>query len=317
MLIFITVTDCLKHESQLLRNNIDIGFQLAIALDICAIVLTLLIFPSIPFLTVMSRVNRFYSGYLPFTGWSCIPHFFVSTAMTDKRARTFTLFAGVFVILWYMLHGERVDSIGLCLLIMIKTYHESRDKKRIFIKMALVLFAVILAFIIVGMVRSGSVEFTIGDILRSIIIQPTACDVTHVFNCAVDLAKKGEYFNGITYLSYIINCVPFLHDPYSFEAKIGKYYPSAGGGLFFAEPIANLGISFACLFSAFYIYCFTRIIKKSTRYRYMVYCALCIASFRTAWYGLCYPIITILYFVPAIIICRKILVQMNIKGVQI
>ena len=34
------------------------------------------------------------------------------------------------------------------------------------------------------------------------------------------------------------------------------------------------------------------------RYAYMIYATLCISVFRIAWYGLNYPQITILYFVP-------------------
>ena len=127
-------------------------------------------------------------------------------------------------------------------------------------------------------------------------------DVTYVFNCAVDLAKNNNLFRGITYLSYVVNCVPLLKDPYSFQSCIHEYYFTAGGGHFFAEPIANFGLGFACLFSCIYIVFLVWVVRKKSRYHYMVYAAISITIFRSAWYGLNYPITTILYFAPAVLI---------------
>lgn len=74
-------------------------------------------------------------------------------------------------------------------------------------------------------------------------------------------------------------------------------------------PIANFGVGFACVFSAFYILLLVSVIRKRTRYRYMVYAAICITIFRSAWYGLNYPIITILYFAPALLVAYNLLTR--------
>lgn len=49
----------------------------------------------------------------------------------------------------------------------------------------------------------------------------------------------------------------------------------------------------------------------------MVYAALCITIFRTAWYGLNYPIIAILYFAPAILFATRLINRKKLGGYNI
>lgn len=308
--LFMALTNsaCLRNESELFKEKIDVGFDFSMVLAVLAVMITLLIFPTMPSLATFSSVGRFNSGIISFSGWSCIPYFFLSIAIINKRCTKFVVPMAFFVSIWYVFHGERVDCIGFLTLFAIKYYNDNPGKKAM-VKEIVCALTVGILFAGVGILRGGSTDVTFNDLLHGLFIQSTACDVTYVFNCAVDLAKKSISFKGITYLSYIINCVPLLSDPYSFQSYIHEYYYTAGGGHFFAEPVANFGLGFACLFSCLYIAFLVSVVSKRSRYHYMVYAALCITVFRSAWYGLNYPITTILYFAPAVLVAYNFITR--------
>lgn len=306
--LFITHSNCLRNESELFKEKLDIGYGFSIVLAVLAVVITVLIFPTMPSLLTFSTVQRFDGGILSFSGWSCIPFFFLAIAIINRKGYKYVVPMAVFVSIWYVFHGERVDCIGFLALFAIGYYNEHREKSTI-IKICISGLVIIITLVGVGFLRGGTDSINYGDLLHGVFIQSTACDVTYVFNCAVDLTKNSLSYHGITYLSYLINCIPLLEDPYSFQSYIHNDYVTAGGGLFFAEPIANFGVGFACVFSAFYILFLVSVIRKRTRYRYMVYAAICITIFRSAWYGLNYPIITILYFAPALLVAYNLLTR--------
>ena len=55
--------------------KINISKNTVNIISIMAVVITIMIFPSLPH---FDMENRFNTGILPFTGWSCIPFFFGS-----------------------------------------------------------------------------------------------------------------------------------------------------------------------------------------------------------------------------------------------
>lgn len=300
MLAFILFTRILKNEEKLFSGEIQFGEITTVVLLILALILTILIFPSFPSLSDFSVGNRFNKGIIPFTGWSIIPYFFLTVAFTNVKLKKVTLACSFLVVFWYAFHGERVEAIGFMFFIAISYL------KRIKNKLTIVLICasggvLILVFAAIGLLRTEVVGLSVFDVIRNVIILPTACDVTHVFNCAVDVWYQGKQFSGITYLSYLVNCIPYISDPYSFEVRIHDYHHTAGGGLLFAEPVANFGLWFSAVVSLVYLLFIYIITKKTSKYRYLLYSVLCIAVFRLAWYGLNYPIITMLYFAPFVL----------------
>lgn len=313
----LSISNCLENEGKLFTLNVDAGFQISVLLIIAAVGITFLMFPTIPSLGTFVLTNRFTRGILPFTGWSCMPPFFMAIAIMNERCRKCAIFVTVIIVFWYVFHGERVDCMGLLAFLAIKYYNNNRNNKNTIMKIGVIAGCVVVLFVAVGMLRTGADNLQLKKVLKGALIQSTACDVSYVFNCAVDLATKGELFHGITFLSYAVNCVPFLNAPYSFGSYIQNFYPTAGGGLFFAEPIANFGLKFAIFFSGAYILLLARLVRKTTKYRFMVYAALCITIFRTAWYGLNYPIIAILYFAPAILFATRLINRKKLGGYNI
>lgn len=201
----------------------------------------------------------------------------------------------------------RVETIGFAVLLAVRYYVVNKDRQGTGLKLAVVAAIIVPVFVAIGTLRSGSDALGVGELLRSVAIQSTACDVTYIFNCAVDLYYRGIQLGGETYLSYLVNCIPLLDDPYAFATVIERYYFTPGGGLFFAEAIANFGFLFSAVCSLVYLSLVAAVIARGGTWSYLVYSALMICVFRSAWYGLNYPITTIVYFVPFVMIVSKLL----------
>ena len=305
IIFFVMFTNCLRNEEILLKIKYHINAKASLIFVVLAVVITILIFPNWPNLSNAGEGNRFYSGIIPFAGWSIVPFFLLAASLGNTKYVKIKIASIVFVIAWYVLRGERVEALGFVLFIAVKYCFNSKNKKAI-IKVIILMIFTIPIFISIGNLRIGLVNTGPRDLLQSIIIQATACDVTYIFNCAVDLFYSGIHLHGITYLSYLVNCVPLLDDPYSFSKVIQQYYYTAGGGLFFAEPIANFGFVFTLLLVISYIVLVAYIVSHEGTYTYLVYSVFMISIFRSAWYGMNYPILTLIYFIPFAILINSI-----------
>lgn len=306
-ILFVLFTPVLEKERELLRTRFAVSDRASTLFILMAVAITLLIFPSLPNFSSFGTGNRFGSGILPFSGWSIVPFFLLSAAIGNARIRTSGVVASVFVIAWYAFHGERVETIGFIVLLAVKYYVSNEDRRGATLRIVVAAVIVIPVFVAIGSLRTGSDALDIGELLRSIAIQSTACDVTYVFNCAVDLCYRGVQLGGGTYLSYLVNCIPLLEDPFSFATLITQYYFTPGGGLFFAEAVANFGLIFSAVVSLVYLVLVAAAITRGGTWSYLVYSALMICVFRSAWYGLNYPITTIVWFVPLAMVGSRLL----------
>lgn len=306
----VRMTRFLEDEKDIYRRKIRISPNLTVILCASAIILTLLIFPSIPIGFAFNKNTRFSSGIIPLAGWSLIPYFFVSVAILSKHKKKIVYICTFFVCVWYAMHGERVDAMGMFAFIIFWMMNTKKMKLTRIITISILGILCIAVMTIIGITRGGT-ALSQDELMKSILVQHTACDVTNVFNCAVDLYKSGKSFGGITYKSYIINCIPFLTDNYSFSRKIGEVYHSAGGGLIFSESIANGGGLLLVLFCFLFFSLFRFIVKHKTKYYTMIYIVMFISAFRLAWYGLSYPLVTIIYFIPFVLLINKLLYKTN------
>lgn len=306
-MLIVLFTGVLDKERELLRIRFGVSDRASILFVTLAVIITVLIFPSLPNFSSFDSGNRFSSGILPFTGWSIVPFFLLSTAMGNAKNRITGVIASAFVIVWYAFHGERVETLGFIVLLAVKYYAGNSERRGTMLRLAAAAVIIVPVFVAIGSLRAGSVTLDFGELLHSIAIQSTACDVTYVFNCAVDLYYRGIQLDGGTYLSYLVNCVPLLKDPYAFATVIEQYYFTPGGGLFFAEAIANFGFMFSAVFSLAYLGLISAVISRGSTWSYLIYSTLVICIFRSAWYGLNYPITTVVYFVPFALIASRLL----------
>lgn len=316
LIFFIDVWKISQMEKDFYQTEFCISSNATRIYCIIAIAITVLIFPSIPGTFLLSS-NRFSSGILSFAGWSCIPFFFAAISILGGKVKK-TVFATVFfILLWYVLHGERVEAMGLIVFIVIwffNTANFSLAKKLGILGAGI---TSVLALTAIGIIRTGG-KTSFSKLLTNLLIQTTACDVTNVFNCAVDLYQKGGSYHGMTYLSYVVNCIPYVNDPYSFSRRIiADGYRSAGGGLFLAEPFANGGIVMIAIETFLFLGLFYWLVKKKSIYRTLILIELFLSVFRIAWYGLNYPIVTIVYFVPFAVVVNKLFLSRERRQISI
>lgn len=311
LIVFIDVMNIAKKEKNIYGTQFNISKNATTIYCIIAIIITFLIFPFFPTDFYFTN-SRFSGGIIPFSGWSCIPFFFVAISILGRKKRRTVYFTALFIIFWYVLHGERVEAMGLIVFIIVWLYNTVKISRQKKIEIAGIGLTSILCLTAVGIIRVGG-NMSLKQLVTNIFVQTTACDVTNVFNCAVDLYKKSGGYHGTTYLSYLINCIPYRDDQYQFSRQlISDGYRSAGGGHFLAEPYANGGILIVIIEIIILMSVLYYLIKKNSLYRTLIYVELFLAVFRIAWYGLNYMIVTILYFVPFSIFINKIL-QMKQK----
>ena len=150
----LSISNCLENEGKLFTLNVDAGFQISVLLIIAAVGITFLMFPTIPSLGAFVLTNRFTRGILPFTGWSCMPPFFMAIAIMNERCRKCAIFVTVIIVFWYVFHGERVDCMGLLAFLAIKYYNNNRNNKNTIMKIGVIAGCVVVLF-----VAAGAVEF--------------------------------------------------------------------------------------------------------------------------------------------------------------
>jgi len=159
---------------------------------------------------------------------------------------------------------------------------------RKYFKFIVVCIGVLLILIWIGLTRTkmgDSSGVSLSLLIKRLFIQSTACDVSYVFNCSVELMNTNRLAHGYTYLSYLLNLIPFIDTGMDASSFIREYYFTVGGCPFFAEIIMNFGlygvIPVLFLFFSF----FNLILHKITNYRILFFIPIVLFTFRIAWYG--------------------------------
>lgn len=305
LVFFILFTDLIKNELKLYQVNIRMTNLTAILLIFTSIVLTILMFPSFPDFKLHLAIRRSQS-LLGNYGWVLTA--LVLAGLTVDMAYKMKWLWGCYALIafWIFGHAERVECLGFIIYLVLKIINRrelttgkknindnlSLGNKHTFWKKTVIfsgLFVVFLLLIVLGIYRdvdSGNrTKFTLVGIINNLLVQATAGDVIYVFDCAVDMWKKGNLVHGITYIDWILNMIPGASAEYQVAYYIKNWYFTMGGALFFTEPMMNFGM--IGVFTSNIIFCFfySFIVKKQTMLRAMIFMPMVIEIFRTTWYG--------------------------------
>lgn len=298
--VYLTKTKILEMERKKYLYRFIFSDISIITMLVISLIVTIFIFPSIPGIRLGKQ--RFNEGILPFSGFEIIPFLFLSMTISALKKNKWIFFVYIFVIGWYIGHGERITALGFIIFLFI-IYLSKKNIKFNFlkiIKIGVLLIPIVLVFIWIGIKRTGD-EYVISiiDLIKKCVIQPTACDVVHTFNCSVEMSKENGLLYGITYLSYIYELIPGLYDPYLTENVIAKSHVTAGGTLIFNEPLINFGIIGIIIFPIVFMqFIYFLLNKKNSKYWCGVWYVIVIMVFRISWYGLNYPITSIVWILP-------------------
>ena len=288
---FLNNTKILENEKKLyLRmNNFEISSQNAIIFSILAIVFILIFYPP----TFLSNGERFYH-LLPGNFWNHFSVIALLFLLPKMKQRKIYVFPWLFVIIWCLIKSERVDAIGLVLLLVMYLWH-----KKVFHKTTILLFSFlsIILFVSIGYTRQGLNFTSFSDFLFKLLNQSTSADLAYIFDISIDYPKNFGFLLGKTYQTYLYDAIN-LSSYYNASSMLQNLYGHPGGIFLLSEPYMNFGVFGVVIYSIienlFYMFLFSRKSKISIIY-YLFYLT---SVFRYCWYGIEYLETGTIYLIP-------------------
>lgn len=233
---------------------------------------------------------------------SATPYLVLNTLLlVTLKKRDFIWWGQLFLSLFLLANGERVDSLLIVIFMFIMKIEKINTEITQRLKLYIGCIFFFFFLIIIGFTRNNH-SFTIDVLLKAIYSQQTVADVVQIY-----LSGVSYFFDYGSNTNVLYNLfggiIPGKTSGVTSEFYYGKilnnYMPNAGGGLFMTEGMLLAGwlgtIVYFYIYAHIFIYLFNH--KKDT------YKALFILFFimqcRLFWYGLIYsykPILLIVVF---------------------
>lgn len=298
------LTDVLKLEKKIYRIKVLDNIKIAYLYTTISFIFTVLAYPTIPTLSSLLLRDQ---GFISSSFIVPISMVLLATTIDYIEDSLFLKLMLIINLLWILLHGDRVIVFGFVIFLILKyinNFKTSDNKTIINIKKTFVVLSIIILITFLGIriqySRIGTlINFSNYKLIKNIIIQGTAADVTHGFNCATDMWKNGNKLGGYTYLYYLSNLLPKANIEYNPAYILMVRYNTLGGGLFFTEPMMNGGIMACYLYSLVFICILVGLFSKSSQYRGFLIIPFFILIFRFAWYASLAGLVKMfLYYIP-------------------
>lgn len=314
VLFFCWFTKIIQREKRYYITDCNLNRITAIVFIICALLLIILVFPSMPTLTYASGSRARNEN----VSYGLVMIALVLLGICLDSCKNHKWFYGVysFAIIWIFGHGERVELLGLLSYIALRYLNRidyssiknsiKKHKKR------LVYTGVILAVIfaaIVGFKRNDSGStITIKYFLTNLFIQGTAGDTVYDFNCSADMWHTGEGLYGITYIDYLLQLIPGASTSYTPAEILFKEYNTMGGSLFFGEAMMNFGIVGVIIFNVIFMAFFNSFLNSTKHIKGWMWIPVVIEVFRICWYGIDGWILAAFIEVPILYFCSRLVI---------
>ncbi len=285
-------TSFLSYESNSMNKKYVISNPLIYIFCFIAIAATIIYLPRFSFMTGLNNETRF-NHLLPGNAWNYVAIVAILFTTLSRKLSVVQIVTYLFVIFWFFLNYERVDMLGLALLLFLRYYRyilevpiikRIKYKKTIFVS----LVSILLIFLFASTHIRERREFDILDIAKDFFVQSTSCDIMHVFNTSFEYVDNIGMAHGETYMNYIYKVIPGIENDLDYSRVLNNYIPNPGGGYFLSEPYMNFGYVGIFIFSIIFIGCAYFMVRKSYAYTYLMYACLTAAIFRVMWYGLIY-----------------------------
>lgn len=295
-----------KEKEMLSYDKFNPGKNFSILCSAIAILSILIAFPSIPFVFVAN--NRF-NGLLPGNAWNHLSIVALLFMLPNITKYKFVLVTYGFVFFWFLSHYERVDVLGVIVVLgfiyLAKNHNKKNELKKI-VKIAVVGLAAFVMLSFLGESRMGS-SLTFSNIFKKLVTQNTASDVGYMYDLAIRYVNEHSLLNGITYIRYFLKFIPGVDLSYLESTNIlAQYYAVPGGSFILNEPLMNFGLMGVVIIPNLLISMIYMVLRKKSNLRYMIYIFLLATPFRYLWYGIEYIETGIVIFIPIIYILYKI-----------
>ena len=312
--LWISCSKVLINEKELLNENFMVGKLSTYFCCLIAIITALIAFPGMPFND--NYVSNRFVGLLQGNAWNHVSIVCLLFVLPNFKSRHLVKLTYIFVIFWFVSHYERVDVIGLLFFCFI--YFLARKRKiklKTYVKFGTILLLCVFIMVYMGEKRAGN-EKSIGiqDILKKTLVQNTAADIGYVFNSSIDFYKNNDLLMGKSYITYIIELLPFTDSSVRIGHILGEQYNTPGGEFILSEPLMNFGIVGVIGFQIVEYSIYTLILSKKSKYRFFLYSFLMMTVFRTTWYGWIYVEKAVVYFIPIIYVITKYLDKFEENG---
>lgn len=290
-LYFVWFTKLIEKEMSIYRIGHELSAHSAYLLMAVAVLLVILLFPSIPTFRINISIRRTqgitrYYGFLLLS--LCLAALTIDTSYKHKPL----VLGYIFIVFWVFGHAERVEVLGFLVYYFIKLLNKYRNHEKKTINTGMKKIAVFaiaggigLIGTWIGLTRISGGRVTLFDIINKLIIQGTCSDVLYVLDCTIDMWKHGNLLYGYTYLDYFLQLVPMATTKYQAPIVIKDYYFTMGGCFFFAESMMNFGMIGALISNIEFFAVMRLLLDKSSKLKTFVWIPIVIEIFRTAWYG--------------------------------
>lgn len=298
LVLFTYFSSFLDYEKGIYEKDIKIDNISANICALLAVVMAYIAFPSFNF--TFDNTNRF-NALLPGHFWNHFSVILLIFSVGNLKKSRLVRICYCVVIMWFLLHSERVDILGLILFLLIR--YCSKKKYQFSLKtmsiVSCVCIAIFLLFIYIGNIRAGE-QFVVSTsgFMQSFFTQSTASDLGHVFNGTLEYVDQKGLLYGETYITYLQGIIPMLEQPLRAGHIIESYYHTAGGELILTEPYLNFGFLGIVIIIPIYVCMVLKIIRKNSMYNRIVFYFLTVAAIRYLWYGLTYIETGIIYLIP-------------------
>ncbi|MCI8362659.1 MAG: hypothetical protein HFJ41_06025 [Clostridia bacterium] len=305
-------SNILEKEKELLKLRPKTSKVFSNICSIIAIIFAIVAIPSLPFKSFGETVR--FNHLLPGDAWNHLVIISLIFAYPNLKESKMVKFSYIFCILWFLAHYERVDIIGIIILIVILSICNIKNKISIkqIMKYGLILITVLLVLVFIGEARVNNKSNI--NFIRKILIQNTASDLGYIYNVSVEYAKNEKLLKGKTYLAYVVEAIPLIPSQQRIERFLEKQYNTPGGSYLLSEPLVNFGIIGVIIFSLLEFFIINLILNMKSSYRFYVYCFIIVAIFRICWYGVIYVEIGLLYFIPLLFLMKHIIETKIIKN---
>ena len=303
LLFIVFYTDFLSYEKQVLNKKYTISKVLTNIFCLIAIAATIIYLPRFSLISGINGETRF-EHLLPGNAWNYVAIVAILFTTLSAHLSIFQIFTYVFVVFWFFFNYERVDMLGLSILLALRYYKiiwESPIVSRIKYKKTILfaLLTTVITFLFASSHLREGRGFNLIAIAKDLLVQTTSCDIMHVFNTSFDYVNNIGFSYGQTYLNYIYKLIPGLGNDLDYSSILNHYIANPGGGYFLTEPYMNFGYLGVILFSLLLLGSIYWMVKKSNAYAYLMYACLVAASFRIMWYGLIYIHKSFIMIIPA------------------
>lgn len=301
-------TKILQYEELMLSySEFKPGRNFTTVCSVIAVLAILIAFPTIPF--AFNSEKRFES-LLPGNAWNHLAIVTLLFILPNIKRYKKVVCAYIIVCFWFLSHYERVDVLGLLVVMSFIYIVKNKGKKNVWIKYIKVAVIGMMIFVILsflGEARMNS-SFSVTNIAKKIITQNTASDVGYVYDVAIRYMNDYDLLHGVTYLRYLFKYVPGINLDYLEPAIIlGQHYWLPGGSFFLNEPLMNFGIIGVIVVPNIWIFFVYYLLKKETNMRYIIYLFLLATPFRYLWYGMDFIETGLVIFIPGMYLLYKLI----------